>query len=59
MLTAFLADPTQSDPIYLYYHLGMLLAANDAAHRAIPTLTVASAAERALAHQILTEPYNP
>lgn len=59
VLTAFLADPTQSDPIYLYYHLGMLLAANDAAHRAIPTLTVASAAERALALQILTEPYNP
>lgn len=49
------SDPTQSDPIYVYYHLGVLLAANDAAHRAFPALPAASAAERALSRQILTQ----
>ena len=54
-----MGDPTQSAPLYLYYRLGVLLAANDAAHQTLPKLPFASSDERALASQILGGWYNP
>lgn len=59
VISMTLSDPTASDPLYAYYHLGVLLAANDAAHKALPTLPVASANERALALQVLANPQYP
>lgn len=59
VITMTLSDPTASDPLYAYYHLGVLLAANNAAHKAFPTLPVASANERALALQVLANPQYP
>jgi hypothetical protein len=44
---------SQSNPLYVLYHLGVLLAVNDATHRAYPALPVATANERALAQRIL------
>lgn len=46
-------NPAATSPLYLYYHFGVLLAANDAAHKAFPTIPVASANERALARSIV------
>lgn len=54
-----LGDSGQSDPLYLYYHFGVLLAANDAAHKTFPKLPVASSAERALARQLLASSNTP
>jgi hypothetical protein len=56
VVTMMLSDSTASDPLYAYYHLGVLLAANGAAHQAFPALPVASANERALALQVLANP---
>jgi hypothetical protein len=44
---------TSTSELYLYYRLGVLLAANDAAAHTFPTLPVASSSERALAVQIV------
>ena len=50
------SDPSTTTPLVLYYHFGMLLAANDAARRAFPALPVASTNERALARAIMGIP---
>lgn len=47
------SDPSTTTPLVLYYHLGMLLAANDAAHHAFPAIPAASANERAQARSIM------
>ena len=54
-----LGDPGQSGSLTFYYHFGVLLAANDAAHKTFPTLPVASSAERALARQLLAGSNGP
>lgn len=51
-----LRDPSATTPLILYYHFGVLLAANDAAHRAFSGIPVASANERALAQSTLGRP---
>ncbi len=56
VLNLTLGDPTQSAPLYVYYHLGVLLAANSAASQAFPKLPVASVSERALTQQVLARP---
>lgn len=48
--------PSATTPLILYYHFGMLLAANDAAHRAFPMIPAASANERAHARAIMGLP---
>ena len=58
-LNLTLNDPDQSDPLYFYYRFGVLLATNDAAHKAFPKLPVASSAERALARQLLASANTP
>ena len=50
------SDPSDTTRLNLYYHFGMLLAANDAARRAFPALPVASTNERALARAIMGIP---
>ena len=55
-LSLTLRDPAAATPLYLYYHFGILLAANDAAHRAFPGIPVASAHELALARAIMGIP---
>ncbi|HET9979079.1 MAG TPA: hypothetical protein VFQ32_01440 [Ktedonobacterales bacterium] len=50
------SDPSATTRLNLYYHFGMLLAANDAAHHAFPAIPVASANERALARAIMGIP---
>lgn len=52
LISFSLAGQDSNDPTYLYYHLGVFLAANDAAHRAFPGLPVASANEGAQARQM-------
>jgi len=54
-----LNDTNTSNPPYILYRFGVLLAANDAAHRAFPSLPVASPAERAATQQILGQLNNP
>lgn len=51
-----LSDPSATTPLYLYYHFGTLLAANEAAHRAFPAIPVASANEQTLARAIMGIP---
>jgi hypothetical protein len=51
-------DPAQGTPVYLYYRLGVLLAANDATHQTFPKLPVASPTERALVRQIYGGSFN-
>lgn len=46
-------NQNQSDPAYVLYRLGSLLAVNDAAHRLFPDLPLASANERAQAQRLL------
>lgn len=58
-LNLTLNDPDQSAPLYFYYRFGVLLAANDAAHKMFPKLPVASSAERALARQLLAGSNTP
>jgi hypothetical protein len=53
------SDPVASGPIDLLYRVGVLLAANDVAHRTFPSLPSASSAERGAAHQLLTQSYSP
>lgn len=48
-----------NDSPNLLYRFGVLLAANDAARRAFPSLPVASAAERAATQQLLAQANNP
>jgi hypothetical protein len=52
-LALTLRDPSATTPLYLFYHVGALLAANDDAQRAFPGLPVASAHERMLARAIM------
>jgi hypothetical protein len=52
-------DPNANNPIQLYYHLGVLLATNGAAHMVFPALPVASANELALAEQVPANPQLP
>lgn len=42
-------------PNYLLYRFGVLLAANDEAHRTFPTLHVADASEQALANVLAAQ----
>ncbi|HEX6542536.1 MAG TPA: hypothetical protein VF040_12330, partial [Ktedonobacterales bacterium] len=56
VVTLTLSDPSATGPLAVYYHVGALLAANDAAHRAFPGLPVASANEQAQARAILGRP---
>lgn len=53
------SDPGASGPIDLLYRVGVLLAANDIAHRTFPSLPEASSAERTAARQLLTQTYSP
>lgn len=49
-----------SNPVELLYRVGVLLAANDIAHRTFPSLPQASPAERIAAHRLLlTQTYSP
>jgi hypothetical protein len=56
VVSLILSDPFATTPLYLYYHFGTLLAANDAAHHAFPAIPVASANEQALARAIMGIP---
>jgi hypothetical protein len=47
------SDPSTTTPLVLYYHFGMLLAANDTAHHAFPEIPGVSANERAQARSIM------
>lgn len=58
-LEVTLNDPSNSTPIFVYYRLGVLLAVNDVAHRALQMLPVASANERAQFQQIFASSHNP
>lgn len=53
------SDPNASGPIDLLYRVGVLLAANDIAHRSFPSLPLASPAERIAARRLLTQTYSP
>jgi hypothetical protein len=53
------SDPNASGPIDLLYRFGVLLAANDIAHRTFPSLPQASSTERIAAHRLLTQTYSP
>ncbi len=52
-------NPNANSPIDLLYRFGVLLAANDIAHRTFPSLPRASAAERIAAQRLLTQSYPP
>ncbi|HEU4783602.1 MAG TPA: hypothetical protein VFS83_09705 [Ktedonobacterales bacterium] len=52
-------DPNASGPIDLLYRFGVLLAANDIAHRTFPSLPRASPAERTAAQRLLAQSYSP
>ena len=52
-------DPNASGPTDLLYRVGVLLAANDIAHRTFPSLPSASSAERVAARRLLTQTYSP
>jgi hypothetical protein len=56
VITLTLRDPATTTPLILYYHFGALLAVNGAAHRAFPSLPVASTNEQALARAIMGTP---
>ena len=53
------SDPGASGPIDLLYRVGVLLAANDIAHRTFPSLPQASSTERGAARRLLTQTYFP
>ena len=52
-------DSDANSPIYLLYRVGVLLAANNLAHRAFPSLPSASSAERIATQRLLTQTYSP
>lgn len=56
VVTLTLSDSSATGPLHLYYHLGVLLAANEAAQSAFPDLPVASANEQAQARALLGQP---
>jgi hypothetical protein len=53
------SDPNASGPIYLLYRFGVLLAANESAHRTFPSLPQASPAERTAAQRLLAQSSSP
>jgi hypothetical protein len=53
------SDPNASGPIYLLYRFGVLLAANDLAHRTFPSLPQASPAEHTATQRLLAQSYSP
>lgn len=53
------SDPSASGSIDLLYRVGVLLAANDLAHRTFPSLPQASPAERTAAQRLLAQSYSP
>lgn len=52
-------DSDANNPIELLYRFGVLLAANDIAHRTFPSLPQASPAERTAAQRLLAQSYSP
>lgn len=52
-------DSDANSPIYLLYRFGVLLAANDLAHRTFPSLPSASPAERVATQRLLAQSYSP